>query len=35
MYRAEAAKADVSVPAPVEIGTTKISKTVTVVWSLR
>jgi len=35
MYRAESAKSDLSVPAPVEIGTTKISKTVTVVWSLR
>ncbi|KKT40889.1 MAG: Outer membrane protein, 28 kDa [Candidatus Collierbacteria bacterium GW2011_GWA2_44_13] len=35
MYAAEAAKSALSVPAPVEIGTTKISKTVTVVWSLR
>lgn len=35
LMRAESAKADMAVPAPVEIGTTKISKTVTVVWSLR
>ncbi|KKT68098.1 MAG: hypothetical protein UW64_C0029G0003 [Microgenomates group bacterium GW2011_GWC1_44_37] len=35
MYAAEAAKSALSVPAPVEIGTTKISKTVAVVWSLR
>ncbi len=35
MYRAESAKADISAPAPVEAGTSKVSKTVTVVWSLR
>lgn len=36
MMRAESAKAmDVAVPAPMEVGTSKISKTVTVVWSLR
>lgn len=35
MMRAELAKTDISVPAPVEVGSTKISKTVTVVWSLR
>ena len=36
MLRAEAAKFDTaSVPAPVEPGTSTISKTVTVVWSLR
>ncbi|KKS94586.1 MAG: hypothetical protein UW68_C0029G0012 [Candidatus Collierbacteria bacterium GW2011_GWB1_44_6] len=33
--RAEAKSMDLAVPAPVEVGTTKISKTVTVVWSLR
>lgn len=35
MMRAEAVKMDSSVPAPVEVGSTKISKTVTVVWSLK
>lgn len=35
MMRAESVKIDSGVPAPVEVGTTKISKTVTVVWSLR
>lgn len=36
MMRAESAKImDIGTPAPVQVGTTKISKTVTVVWSLR
>ena len=32
--KAETAR-DISVPAPVEVGSTKVSKTVTVVWSLK
>ncbi len=33
--RSEMAKMDLAVPAPMEVGTSRISKTVTVVWSLR
>ncbi|EKD53469.1 MAG: hypothetical protein ACD_61C00038G0003 [uncultured bacterium] len=35
MFRAEAMKADTIVPAPIEVGTSTVSKTVTVVWSLK
>lgn len=35
MAGAGMAKSDLAVPAPTEVGTTKLSKTVTVVWSLK
>lgn len=35
MFGAEMTKTDIAVPAPIEVGTSTVSKTVTVVWSLK